>query len=58
MDYLGINDKKENNFSEKVALILLRHRIRFQEGHWKPNEHLNQKGSMLFLIRNDNEIPF
>jgi len=34
---LGINDKKENNFSEKVASILLRHRIRFQEGHWKPN---------------------
>jgi len=29
--------KRKIIFQKKVALIFLRHRIRFQEGHWKPN---------------------
>jgi len=51
---LDINGKKGIIFLRKVAL--LRHRIRFQEGHWKPNVH-HQKRFDAYLIRIDNEIP-
>jgi hypothetical protein len=39
-----------------VEFFSLRHRIRFQEGHWKPNVH-HQKRFDAYLIRIDNEIP-